>query len=119
MTRRFPEKFEAFYSKSYNGRKLTWMHNLCNADIRLNYLKKPYSVTMGTFQMAILLGFNAVAPRSTLTLRELHEFTQLAVDKELIKQVQSLVDAKLLLIVNANSEMTEAATSTVSLDCRP
>lgn len=70
------------------------MHNLCNADIRLTYLKKPYSVTMGTFQMACLLGFNQA---STLTIRELQEFSQLP-EKELVKQVQSLLEAKLLLI---------------------
>lgn len=70
------------------------MHNLCNADIRLTYLKKPYSVTMGTFQMACLLGFNQA---STLSIRELQEFSQLP-EKELVKQVQSLLEAKLLLI---------------------
>jgi len=100
--------FEAFYSKSYNGRKLTWMHNLCNADIRFNYLKKPYSVTMGTFQMAILLGFNQA---TTLTIRELQEFSQLP-EKELVKQVQSLLEAKLLIVKGAAILSTDASKDT-------
>ncbi|CAF0772886.1 unnamed protein product [Brachionus calyciflorus] len=90
--------FEGFYNKSFNGRKLTWMHNLCNADIKLNYLKKHYSVTMGTFQMSVLLGFNNSI---TLTIKELQETTQLP-EKELIRQVQSLIEAKLLMIQEKN-----------------
>lgn len=80
------------------------MHNLCNADIRLTYLKKSYSVTMGTFQMACLLGFNQA---STLTIRELQEFSQLP-EKELVKQVQSLLEAKLLLLVTSGGEKPNA-----------
>lgn len=83
------------------------MHNLCNADIRLTYLKKPYSVTMGTFQMACLLGFNQA---STLTIRELQEFSQLP-EKELVKQVQSLLEAKLLLLVTSGGEKSNAVSS--------
>ena len=86
--------FESFYNKSFNGRKLTWMHNLCNADIKLNYLKKHYSVTMGTFQMSVLLGFNN---STTLSIKELQETTQLP-EKELIRQVQSLLESKLLMV---------------------
>ena len=52
---------------------------------------------MGTFQMACLLGFNQA---STLTIRELQEFSQLP-EKELVKQVQSLLEAKLLSIYGA------------------
>lgn len=84
------------------------MHNLCNADIRFNYLKKPYSVTMGTFQMAILLGFNQA---TTLTIRELQEFSQLP-EKELVKQVQSLLEAKLLIVKGAAILSTDASKDT-------
>lgn len=77
------------------------MHNLCNADIKLNYFKKHYSVTMGTFQMAILLGFNN---STVLSLKEIQETTQLP-EKELNRQIQSLLESKLITIEdNKNPE---------------
>jgi len=98
--------FEAFYNKSYNGRKLTWIQNLCNADVRLNYLKRQYSITMGTFQMAILLCFNN---SNSLTVKDIQENTQLP-EKELVKQVQSLLESKLIMIAESpeNSATNEA-----------
>ncbi|KAL3832004.1 hypothetical protein ACJMK2_023688 [Sinanodonta woodiana] len=99
--------FEAFYNKKYTGRKLTWMHNFCNAELRLNYLKRPYAVTMGSFQMAVLLLFNN---EEKYTVNVLVKDTKLPA-KELKKQAQSLVDAKLLLCapegeLQDNSELT-------------
>lgn len=86
--------FEEFYSKSYNGRKLTWIQNLCNADVRLTYLKRPYAITMGTFQMAILLCLNS---QTSISVKELQESTQLP-EKDLIKQVQSLLESKIITL---------------------
>jgi cullin 2 len=69
----------------------------------LNYLKKPYSVTMGTFQMSILLGFNN---STTLGIKELQEFSQLP-EKELIKQVQSLVESKIVILQDTNNPVNK------------
>lgn len=85
--------FEEFYNRNYNGRKLTWMHHLCTAELKLCYLKKPYAVTMGTFQMAILLLFETV---DSLCCREIRESTQLSSD-QLNRNLQSLLETKLLL----------------------
>ena len=63
------------------------------AELKMNYLKKSYIVTMGSFQMAILLMFNSW---EKVTYREVVTHTQLS-DKEMIKQVQSLIDAKLIV----------------------
>lgn len=107
--------FETFYNKSYNGRKLTWMHYLCTTDIRLTYLKRPYSITMSIFQMAILLCFNS---SKSLAIKEIHDTTQLPL-KELVKQVQSLIDAKLILSETVNeltSELTEVSVIQLNLD---
>ncbi len=70
-----------------------WL-NLCLilADVRLTYLKKAYFVTMGTYQMAILLCFNE---RDQLKVKDIQEQTQLS-GKELIKQIQSLIESKLV-----------------------
>ena len=58
----------------------------------MNYLKKPYIVTLGTFHMGILLPFNNSA---TLSFRDIEDSSQLP-SKELVKQMQVLVDAKLV-----------------------
>ena len=62
------------------------------AELRLTYLKKPYFVTMGTFHMGIMLHFNN---SETLSYSELLQHTRLP-DKELTKQLQSLVETKII-----------------------
>lgn len=92
--------FEVFYSKNYSGRKLTWIHTFCHGEVKLNYLRRQYVVTMGLFLMAILLPFNSLP---TIVFRDLIEITQLP-SKELARHVQQLVDAKLLEADNAELE---------------
>jgi len=84
--------FEQFYSGKFSGRKLTWMHSFCTAELKLNYLKKPYFISMGTFHMGMMLAFNNSV---TLSFKELLENTQLP-EKELSKQLQALVDTRLI-----------------------
>ncbi len=57
-------------------------------------MKRQYSITMGTFQMAILLCFNN---SNSLTIKDIQENIQLP-EKELIKQIQSLIESKLLVL---------------------
>jgi len=64
-----------------------------SAELRFTYLKKPYFVTMGTFHMGILLPFNN---SESLSLKELLETTKLP-EKELVKQLQSLIDVKIII----------------------
>ena len=70
-----------------------WCGSVFIADMKLNYLKKPYIVNMGTFQMSMLLTFNNAESQ---TLSDLITATSLQ-EAEVVKQVQTLVDAKLLL----------------------
>ena len=58
----------------------------------MNYLKRPYVVTMGTYQMALMLQFER-GPR--LTREQLRSETLLN-DEQFERQLMSLVDAKLL-----------------------
>ena len=51
--------FESFYASKFNGRKLTWLHHLCQAELKLGYTKKPYTILMSTYHMAILLLFES------------------------------------------------------------
>jgi cullin 2 len=66
---------------------------LVAAEVRMTHLDRPYFVTMGTYQMAILLQFNE---HQQLTLTEIEEATKLNM-KELEKQTNSLIEAKFLV----------------------
>jgi len=59
----------------------------------MSHLDRPYFVTMGTYQMAILLMFNE---HQQLTLNEIEETTKLNT-KELEKQIGNLIENKILL----------------------
>ena len=55
------ERFQNFYLTKHGGRKLTWLWHLSKGDIRANYIKMnkvPYTFSVSTYQMAILLLFN-------------------------------------------------------------
>uniref|UniRef100_A0A2C9LFS3 Cullin family profile domain-containing protein n=1 Tax=Biomphalaria glabrata TaxID=6526 RepID=A0A2C9LFS3_BIOGL len=97
--------FEEFYNKKFNGRKLTWMQALSNVELKLCYLKKSYIVTMSTFQMATLLPFET---SDSLHFSDIRTSTDLP-EKELVKQLQTLVDTKILLthenLVTENSTL--------------
>jgi cullin 2 len=104
------QMFEAFYSKQFSGRKLTWLHHLSNGDVKLGYTAKGYIINMSTTQMAVLLLFDQT---DSLSYLELQETTKLA-DDQFPRYVQSLLDAKLLTI---NSE-TLTPDSIVSLNLK-
>lgn len=105
------QMFEKFYSSRFSGRKLTWMHHLCSAELKLCYLKKPYVVTMGTFQMAILLLFEST---DSVSYHELQENTQLN-SEQFQKHMQSLVETKLLLSSD-EMDMTSETVLTLNKD---
>merc|ERR1712117_937922 len=104
------QMFEAFYSKQFSGRKLTWLHHLSNGDVKLGYTTKGYIINMSTTQMAVLLLFDQT---DSLSYVELQETTKLA-DDQFPRYVQSLLDAKLITI---NSE-TLSPDSVVSLNLK-
>lgn len=101
--------FEQFYSKNYTGRKLTWIHAFCQCEVKMNYPKRSYFVTMGTFLVGILLQFNAA---ERLAFRELQEATLLP-ERELTRHTQLLVDGKILLADEAT--ITENSTFSLNL----
>ncbi|CAL1537603.1 unnamed protein product [Lymnaea stagnalis] len=101
--------FEEFYNKKFNGRKLTWMQALSNVELKLCYLKKSYIVTMSTFQMATLLPFENA---DSLPFSDIRTSTNLP-EKELIKQLQTLVDTKILN--SKDNLVTENSTLSLNL----
>jgi len=90
------QMFETFYGRQFSGRKLTWLHYLSNGDVKLGYTAKNYIINMTTTQMAVLLLFEQ---SDSLSFSELQETTKLP-DDQFPRYVQSLLDAKLLLINN-------------------
>ncbi|KAF7995688.1 hypothetical protein HCN44_006795 [Aphidius gifuensis] len=86
------QSFEKFYHGQFNGRKLTWLHHLCQGELKFNYLKKSYLVTVQTYQMALLLLFEQC---DKLPCRDAAVSLRLAPD-QLVKHAASLVDCKIL-----------------------
>ncbi|XP_029039032.1 cullin-2 isoform X2 [Osmia bicornis bicornis] len=86
------QAFEAFYRAQFSGRKLTWLHYLCQGELKFNYLKKPYLVTVQTYQMALLLLFEHC---DSMQCKEAAASLRLSHD-QLVKHATSLVDCKIL-----------------------
>lgn len=87
------EKFKIFYHTQFSGRKLTWLHQLCQAELKLGYLRKSYFVTVQTFQMIVLLVFETI---DRISYQDLLNTLQLNTE-HLQRYVQSLIDCRLLL----------------------
>jgi len=64
-----------------------------SVEVRLGYRKRPFIATMELHMMALLMPFNSA---DSMTLYDLQEITQLP-DKDLMKQLQLLVDSRILL----------------------
>jgi len=102
--------FEKFYANKFTGRKLTWLHHLSTVEMKISFTSRSYTVSMGTYHMAILYLFESV---DSLTYREMQEHTKLS-DEQLIKHLQSLLDAKLLVMgnwANLSRSVSEISTS--------
>lgn len=52
------DKFQEFYLTRFNGRKLTWNHQLSRCDLQLKGLKSIYQIQASILQTVILLKFN-------------------------------------------------------------
>nr|CAD7401976.1 unnamed protein product [Timema cristinae] len=63
-----------------------------SSELKLNYLKRPYQITMQTFQMAILLLFET---SNTLGYSDVQELLQLN-SEQFSKHVASLIESKLI-----------------------
>lgn len=89
------ERFQTFYSNKHGGRKLSWLWHLCKGEIRANYAKMnkvPYTFSVSTYQMAILLMFN---DSNTVTYDDMAELTSLA-KETLDPSIAIMIKAKVL-----------------------
>jgi cullin 3 len=95
------ESFKSFYLKERNGRRLTWLPFLGNADIKIVFPKVPgkevgplskvrrHEFNCSTYAMIILLQFNDLEDGASLTFEEIQEATNLS-SQELSKQLFTL-----------------------------
>ncbi|KAI9350328.1 Cullin [Obelidium mucronatum] len=99
-------RFEHFYlTKRHTGRKLTWIHNMGNADLRANFPKGRKEVNMSVFAMIILLTcFNDGLPATEGTpvpYKTILESTGIPAS-ELKRTLQSLSLAKFRLLTKGS-----------------
>ncbi|GHJ86386.1 hypothetical protein NliqN6_2788 [Naganishia liquefaciens] len=88
------ERFKGFYTTNHSGRKLTWLWQLSNNEIKMTFTKPNYILMASSYQTAVLLQFNDT---HSLSYAELSEATNLA-DAQLKPVLNLLVKAKLLLV---------------------
>eukprot|EP01136_Pigoraptor_vietnamica_P010160 Opistho-1_new@47459 len=104
------EKFESFYNATYNGRKLSWLHALGKGEVKAEFGGRRYDFSVTTFQMGILLLFNA---SPTVTLADMESSTALR-DAELRRNVKPLVDVGILTVNAQSDEWSADASFTVN-----
>ncbi|KLU81874.1 Cullin-1 [Magnaporthiopsis poae ATCC 64411] len=93
------DRFTRFYKNKHEGRKLTWLWQLCKGEVKAGYCKSsktPYTFQVSMYQMAILLMFNE---EDTHTYDEIASATQLN-SEAMDPSIGVLVKAKVLLADN-------------------
>ncbi|KAF1850628.1 Cullin-domain-containing protein [Cucurbitaria berberidis CBS 394.84] len=92
------DRFARFYNHKHQGRKLTWLWQLCKGEVKANYckvaqLKTSPTFQVSTYQMAIMLLFN---DSDTVSYDEMAEATKL--NKETLDpSLGVFIKAKVLL----------------------
>nr|POE93326.1 cullin-3 [Quercus suber] len=98
IIRRIKTGFESFYQQKYSGRKLTWLSNMGDADIKATFPKskngKPrtHEINCSTYAMLILLLFNELPADHSLSLEEIQAQTNIPMN-DLTRNLQSLAVA--------------------------
>ena len=111
------DRFYKFYKENHEGRKLTWLWNLCKGEVRAHYCKgtkTPYAFQVSLYQMAILLLFNE---RDTYSYDDIAATTQLNPDV-LEQAMATILKAKVLLISPEGSKVKSGASFKLNTDFR-
>lgn len=78
--------YEAFYHAKHNGRKLRWIYNMGQVEIKCHGLARQHLLVVSAYQCLALMLFNH---RKEVTLKEVCEATKLP-EEECRRQVMSL-----------------------------
>ena len=107
------ERFQKFYFEKHNGRKLTWLWQLCKGEIKANYVKNtkvPYTFQVSTYQMAIMLLFNDA---DTVSYEDMDKATSLSSDW-LDPSISIMVKARVILPNPENAKPERGTTYTLN-----
>lgn len=91
------ERFGRFYKNKHEGRKLTWLWQLCKGEVKAYYCKNsktPYTFQVSMYQMAVLMLFNTTDQYPYSDVATLTGLNSEALDPSL----NILVKAKVLLM---------------------
>ena len=115
----YQETFKKYYASKYPNRQLQWQNNLGQCVLRSNFPHGSKELVVSLFQSTILLLFNAVLDRQSLTYRALRDMTQLQ-DDELKRTLQSLACGKIRVLVKTpkGKDVNETDTFEVNLGFR-
>ncbi|KAI0120405.1 Cullin-domain-containing protein [Hypoxylon sp. NC0597] len=86
------DRFTLFYKNKHEGRKLTWLWQLCKGELKTGYCKSsktPFTFQVSVYQMAILLMFNT---------QDVHSYDDIASVTQLSSEV---LDAALGILLKA------------------
>ncbi|TPX61729.1 hypothetical protein PhCBS80983_g00954 [Powellomyces hirtus] len=86
--------FTTYYGTHYTGRKLTWLHHLAKADVKIHNMDKRYELSLSLYQMGVLLLFNA-ADDLSLSFADIQNASKLS-QADLTRILKIFVDIKLL-----------------------
>lgn len=112
------ESFKSFYLKERNGRRLTWLGYLGNADIRCVFPKIPgkegmlgkerrYELNVSTYGMVILMLFNDLAQGASLSFEEIQQITNIPASdlSRVLFTLSVLPKARVLMKDPANKDL--------------
>ncbi|KAI1093534.1 Cullin-domain-containing protein [Rostrohypoxylon terebratum] len=91
------DRFTLFYRNKHEGRKLTWLWQLCKGELKTGYCKSsktPFTFQVSVYQMAVLLMFNTKDSHSYEDIASVTQLTSEALDPGL----GILLKAKVLLM---------------------
>jgi cullin 1 len=108
------ERFYRFYKNKHEGRKLTWLWQLCKGEVKAGYCKNsktPYTFQVSIYQMAILLLFN---DKDVQTYEDIATATQLSHD--VLDQAMATILKAKVLIMSADSKEGSGKTYRLNYD---
>ena len=89
------DRFQRYYQTKHSGRKLMWLWNYSDIELRANYSDQEYIFVTSAYQMAVLLQYNN---NDRLTLDKLATAINLRKDLDFLAQVlQPLVKSRILI----------------------
>ena len=90
---RVRQRYQKFYLDKHTGRKLTWLPNMGDADVRATFTTggktRRYEINVSTYGMVILMLFNDLPSGDSLTFEQVSAETNIPTP-DLVRNLQSL-----------------------------